>query len=225
MSCGLISLDDVKTLNGIAASDVSQDAALRLFITAVTARIQTFCGRTFAAADYTEYLCGTGDKYIALKQRPINSVASVYQDDLAVWGQGTDNFAVGTLLTAGTDYAIVKDGTDGLSRCGMLYRCTGVWTKFDAWQPGIIEPLTYPMTGNVKVTYNAGFSTIPADLQLAAATLVAQARRIVQYGGPVQSENWEAYGYTIAQAAQTVMGSLPPDVASILSFYRNIAVG
>ncbi len=224
MSCGLISLSDLKVLNGLAESDVSQDAALKLFITAVTARIQTFCGRTFAAADYTEYLCGTGDKYIALKQRPINTVASVYQDDLAVWGQGTDNFAAGTLLTAGTDYAIVKDGTDGLSRCGMLYRCTGVWTKFDAWQPGIIEPLTYPMYGNIRAVYNAGYATIPADLQLAAATLIAQARRIVQYGGPLTSESFVAYSYQIAQASQTVMGGMPNEVASILSAYRNIAV-
>ncbi len=110
-------------------------------------------------------------------------------------------------------------------RAGLVYRSDGVWDKFDAYRPGTITPLTYQANGNVKITYNAGYTTIPYDLQQACAVLVSNMRRIVTLGMPVISEGWSDYSYAVGAAANTVMGALPPDVAAVLGRYRNQAVG
>ncbi len=223
MSC-LITLDNLKTLWGIAADDVANDAQFRALITQCSARIETFCRRKFAAADYTEYLAGTGERLLPTRQRPINSVASVYEDVNGNWGQGDDPFPAETLLTAGTDYAIVKD-SEGLGASGLLYRVNGIWPRYDGYKQGTISPVPATPQGNVKVTYNAGFTIIPYDVQQACAFLCAAVKRTIKLGAPTASEAWEDYNYSLANAAAAAIGGLPPDVLGCLAQYRNTAWG
>jgi len=224
VSC-LTTLDNLKILNGIAPTDTSQDAIYRLLIERCSARIEVFCRRIFAAANYTEYYAGNGDKLLPLNQRPINTVASVYVDEGGYWGQASGAFAAGTLLTAGTEYAIRLDGTNGTGHSGMLYRIDGVWPKYDAYRPGTISSIPVLAPGNVKVTYNAGYATIPADVAMACEFLVANTKRSIKTGAPISSEGWEGYSYQVDQAAAECFAGLPRDTLAILSNYRNAAVG
>ncbi len=221
---GLVTRANLKIFLGIESSDTSQDTALDLHIDQCSARIETFCGRVFAAADYTDYLQGNGDKFLPLKQRPINSVASVYEDIAAMWGQAPDAFAAATLLTAGTDYAIVKDSA-GVGKSGMLYRINSVWPKPLSYVPGNISPQNLEGVGNLKITYNAGFATVPSDVQQACCFLVAAVKRIAKLGVPTQSEGWEDYNYSLAAAAAEAIGGLPPDTLGTLSRFRLSGVG
>lgn len=212
-----------KTFWGIADADTSQDAVIDALILQCQARIETWCGRKFDAANFTDYLMGTGNAYLPLRQRPINSVASVYEDRYAYWGQADDAFAAATLLTAGTDYAIVKD-SEGVGASGMLARIGAAWARPVEWRGGQIT--SQPgSTGNIKVTYNAGFSTIPYDLQQACLFLMGAVKRTIRIGAPIQSEGWEGYNYALAQTASEAIGGLPPDTAAVLSRYRNVALG
>jgi hypothetical protein len=220
---GLVSRSDLKTFLGI--TDSSQDTALDLHIEHCSARIESFCKRTFAAATYTDYLIGTGDKFLPLRQRPINSIASIYEDQQAAWGQAPDAFAAATLLTAGTDYAIVKDQSSGASRCGLVYRVNSVWPKPLTYKAGVISPQLGDGVGNIKVTYNAGYSTIPYDVQQACCFLVAAVKRIAKLGVPTASEGWEDYNYSLAQAAGDALGGLPPDTLAALASYRTPVIG
>jgi len=100
-----------------------------------------------------------------------------------------------------------------------------VWPKWDAYQAGTISPVPAPATGNVKVTYNAGFAVIPHDVQQACAFLCAAVRRTVAVGGPMSAEGWEDYNYSLANAAAESIGGLSPDVLGCLASYRNTAWG
>jgi hypothetical protein len=225
MSC-LTTLANIKVLNGLSADDTSQDAIYRLLIERCSARIEVFCRRAFLAANYTEYYAGNGDKLLPLQQRPINSVASVYVDEGGYWGQASGAFAAGTLLTAGTEYAIKLDAVGGATGAsGMLYRIDGVWPKYDAYRPGTISSIPVLAPGNIKVTYNAGYTTIPADVAMACEFLVANTKRSIKTGAPISSEGWEGYSYQVDSAAAECFAGLPRDTLAILSNYRNAAVG
>lgn len=223
MSC-LITLDNLKALWSVAKDDVANDDQFRALIQQCSARIETFCRRVFATADYTEFVNGTGTRYLPLRQRPINTVANVWEDNNGYWGQSDDPFPSTTLLTAGTDYMIVKE--DGpLGKSGMLYRRNGLWPKWDVYESGKIAAVPTPAPGNIKVEYNAGFSTIPYDVQQACAFLCASVRRTIKLGAPTSSEAWEDYNYTLANLAAAAIGGLPPDSLGALSSYRNTAWG
>ena len=143
-------LDALKEELGVA--DTSQDARLTRLIKGVSSLIETFCGRRLAAQDVTERLSGYGRMRLTLAVYPINSVASVTVDGVAVLA---------------SDYEI-------LSEQGQLHRQAG-WP----WEPGQIPDLTgdpdvLSNRLNVVVTYNGGYKlpgdvarNLPDDLELA----------------------------------------------------------
>ncbi len=221
----LVERDTYKAFIGVAKSDTSLDAFLDVHLEQCSARVEEFCNRKFAADDYTEFLCGNGDAFLYTQQRPINSIASIYVDANAMWGQAPDAFAAASLLTAGESYALVKDQPDGSSRRGAIFRINGVWPKPMAYQAGVISPVVGPDVGNIKLTYNAGFDPIPGDLQQAICLLVSATRRIASFGVPTASESWEGYSVSVGGAAATAIGGLPPDTLAVLVKYKNWAIG
>ena len=221
----LVTRATLKLFLGLASTDTAQDTALDMHIDQCSARIETFCKRIFAAADYTSYLVGNGDRFLPLPQGPINSVASVNEDYYAFWGQAPNAFASSTLLTAGTDYAIVKDQPGGISKCALLYRINTVWPKPLTYVGGTISPQNLDGVGNLKIVFNAGYATIPYDIQQACCFLVAAVKRIAKLGVPTTSEGWEDYNYSLQQAAADAIGGLPPDTLATLMRYRYTSVG
>ena len=98
--------------------------------------------RKLKAQDITEVYDGSGNYYLILPHYPLNSVTSVYVDSER---QFTDD----TLLLT-SDYGVYQD--------------RGIIIQFDNVFPKL--PLV------VKVVYNAGFTSVPADLQIATVEIV-----------------------------------------------------
>lgn len=213
----LTTLEQVKTHLGIAADDTSLDARLAALIQGVDAAIKSDLRRNIEQATYTEFYSGDGSRALRLKQTPVQSITTVYEDSSGLWGQGADAFAAATLLTAGADYALDLDQPDGTSLSGLLYRVGGIW-------PGRVVRYGNRLTagyehgrGNLKITYVGGYATVPYDLALAANQLVgwAMARKD---GQQMKSERLDEYSYTMGdlkEALTSVVGA-----ASILAKYR-----
>lgn len=216
----LTTLSDLKLTLGI--TDSTEDSLLTLLITQVSNFIEEYCGRTFASTSYTEYYCGNNQPFIVLNQRPVTAIASVYLDDNALWGQAPLSFAAGTLLTAGVDYALDIDQPDGSSRSGRLYNANGYWDAPFTHTPGIITSFLGPFKGNIKITYTAGYSSVPTALALECNMAIAKIRQMAQYGMAIASQSYEEYSIAFMADAQRHM--LSPEVRSVLARYRNIAV-
>lgn len=73
---------------------------------------------------------------------------AVYEDFNAEGGQKAGDFAVGTLLTKGTDYRLDTDDSGELSDSGHLVRITGSWSS---------------RARTIRATFNAGFTAAQLD--------------------------------------------------------------
>lgn len=143
MSNLLLTLDQAKDQLEIASSDTTQDTRVGEFNQAVADHIEWYCDRKFSAQDYTQLFTGDQSAALLLWQFPINTVASVNVDRRR-------DFLSGTLL-ASMDFAIHREIV-------LLRKQNGMWPKWP---------------GGIQVAYNAGFSTIPSDLQNAARHLLS----------------------------------------------------
>lgn len=222
----LVTLSTVKTALEIPDADTSRDAVLSLLITEVSGLIEDYCGRTFGAQTITEYYSGDNTPILVLNQRPVSAVVSVWEDEDGYWGQGDDPFDSDHLLTAGSDYALQVDQPDGSSRCGLLYRINGSWSRPAMVDAGNLSARAPYGTGNIKVRYTAGFGTIPGAVQLAAQLSVSYLWRMMKFGGLIQSETTPKYAYTRATNHLRADGvlALPPEALSMLSRYRNLPI-
>lgn len=175
---------------------------------------------------FFEYGHGTDKLY--LPERAVRSITSVYEDQAAYNGQGTNDFAVATLLTAGTDYYLDYTAA-GVSWSGMIRKIAGTWPS---------------RSRTIKVTYVAGFtaSELSGEAavvgpngvgvgQLKWATLLAVAIAYKQNSslsgsnvGPVVSERLADYSVSYGnKSAENLFGfkqGLPEQVKDLLSPFR-----
>jgi hypothetical protein len=129
-----------------------------------------FCNRRFLATDYTlaKY---TGDNYrdLLLRQYPINSITTIIIDD-------TTEFPSGASTLKDLDFYIDTETQGNIINANI-------------WPAG--DPL------NLEITYNAGFTAIPFDLEMAAIGLVAL--KWQKKGQELmKSEKIGQYSYTLA---------------------------
>lgn len=117
--------------------DDSQSIITGFLISAISDRVEAITGRNIKAADYTEYKDGTGDSYIILNNYPVNTITSICIDTERAFPAGNN--------VASTDY--------------YLNTATGIIELYHI----------YTTLGKkiIKVIYNAGFATVPEDLQQA----------------------------------------------------------
>jgi len=156
---------------------------------------------------------------LLLMRRPARSVTSVYYnpDALGV----VANFTSDHLLTAGEDYRLkLDDPVNGISRSGIVTRLNqsawGVgWKRY----PGTLGKVHAPIVGAIKVTYAAGFSSVPAFITGAAVDAVMLVYNARANGAPFTSESWNGRSQSIAQDyLKGVLNS--PDVMQALGLYR-----
>jgi len=159
----LTTLANVKLLLNI--TDGSQDALLTYLINAVSAWIETYCGRTFLkpANEITELYDGTGKKMIIVKNYPVDSLSKIEERTDAV-----------TFV----EIAVTKYYTDK--------------------EAGIVETDFFTTIGNnnYQITYKGGYATVPVDLDMACAQMVANEfyqRQTGGGGGEVSSESLGEY--------------------------------
>ncbi len=101
---------------------------------------ESYADTVLEATDITEYHDGRADDHILTRNVPLNSVASLYDDQNRQWGSET--------LIDPSSYVFEPSGKISL-----------IYLVFFHWKQ------------NVKVTYNAGYVTIPNDLKVAVANL------------------------------------------------------
>lgn len=100
----------------------------------------------------------------------------------------------------------------GLLRVGRQYRGLGPkwgpsWLEFD--NPG-------RSTGRVKVTYNAGFATVPMIVQKCVASVAKNILTVLALDHSLKSEQAEEYSYTTRDEVEL----LPSQDRQALAFYR-----
>jgi len=135
-SNALVTLADFKQFMHIDTDDVDDDGRLTQVINYVSQRIERYCKRVFKSAAYTEYYDGVLDmSSLILNQYPVSAISSIYDDPS--WYYTADS------LILATDYAYDADS-------GMVFLAPGY--RFSMGKR------------NIKITYTAGYSTIPADL-------------------------------------------------------------
>ncbi len=134
----------VKEFMGMDSNFTDDDDLIDRLITEESKTISQECGRTFHSADYTEYYCGNGDNELLVANYPINSVSGIWDDTDREWGDDTK---------IDSDDIIISNRIEGVV---------------------ILKNTYFVKSGleNIKITYNAGYSTIPTDLELACTQKV-----------------------------------------------------
>lgn len=181
----LITKAEYKAYAGI--SSTNKDTEIDALIPKVSALVKTYCRRTFI--DYyntpnIEYFNGPA-MFFPLKEYPVRNVSSV---ELSVdWG---NNY---TDLVEYTDYALDK------SR-GVVHS-----TQFDGFPERI---------NGYKVTYTAGYATVPEDLKLAVLDLVSY---YIRNDSAIHSN--KAPGTNSVQVEYISTTSLPAHIRRVLDLY------
>ena len=145
LNYALTNLADVKESLGIASSDQSYDNLIVRTINQVTKQIEAYCGgRRFLETTYTqeEYDATQIDQFV-LKQRPVTATTDFLFE---VRDSGLN---INSWETIDNKLYFV-DNASGVVKT--LFRGLGRWNRW-------------------RVTYSAGYPTIPEDLAEAAASL------------------------------------------------------
>lgn len=163
-------LVNAKLLLQIPSADTTQDTFVALLIARLSAAIEKYCHRVFGPQQYVDVLSGTGTPELALRQRPILSVSSVYLDPLAYFGDGSDAFDPNTTaLQEGQQGGFAVEWDSGpsvgpstsdnvpMSTNGLLLMISDVWPRAVGHTFGRLSSSVGPNQGNIKVSYTAGF--------------------------------------------------------------------
>lgn len=142
----LITVQELKDF--IKATGTGQDSVLESLVNGVCKAAEEFCNRQFLARDYTEECDGKGNSEILLKQYPVNSIASLYDDPDRDWDAAT--------LIDTDDYMF--DSETGRVRL----------------EGSLIFSVAKQ---NVKAIYNAGYAATPYDVKLAILGWCATVRK------------------------------------------------
>jgi hypothetical protein len=152
----LTTLANVREYLKFAATDTSRDALLTNLVKRSGALLEKYMGRTVLAASYTEYYDGDGRTKLLLNQWPINSVAELNMDNSRI-------FAAATIIQA-SDFVIWKE-VGYLELLKPLDYLSGIETAYGRF---FIHGQQ-----NLKVTYNAGYTVVPDDIEQASIIHVA----------------------------------------------------
>ncbi len=174
--------------------------------------VKSYCKWELEQATATDYPDGNGQPDLPLRRPYVSSVTSVYLDSTGYYGQSNNAFPAASLLTAGTDYALVLD--DGSDARGGRLRRLGLgnywyWPSdlIYAQYPGGITyapPPWWPVgSGNLKVTYTFGF---PSNLGISGAAYAA---------GTGTYTTAAPHGLTVGRQV-TVTGILPDGFNGVL---------
>lgn len=185
----LITLAQAKTFLKVTAS--SEDSLLGDLINSMSYAAKSYCGVNFVQANYTEYYDGDGClDHLILRNAPLISVASMYDDLQRLFTSAS--------LISTDDYQLELGA--GIVR---------LWNNRGRFSNG---------KGNIKITYSAGYASIPYDLQHAALLMVLHA-----YKRHYQDQRIGLVSETIGDRNMTYANEdIPKSAKSILDKYRNL---
>lgn len=143
----LITVDRYKELEGI--SSTKEDTKLDILVPAVSQLVKSYCGNSiidfYSTSKVEDFTIDWGTYVVQLTESPLVSVSSV---------QTRDNVSE-SYTELSSDKYYIDTTTDS------IFRVQG--SGYKNWPQG---------PGAVKVTYKAGYSACPTDLQLAVADLI-----------------------------------------------------
>ena len=192
----LTTLNDYKAAEGI--SSPKDDARLNFLIPSVSQLVKTYCGNSFVdyySSSKVDTINVEWDTHIVqLTESPIINVSLVEERD--TYGESYK-----TLTTGAYDY-YVDQATDSIIR-------TTSGSTYKNWRRG---------PGAVRVTYTAGYSTLPTDLRLAVFDLITyylkdehKERRSIA-GASIQNQ---------ASSSQRNNVAFPDHIKRVLDLYKN----
>lgn len=198
----IITRENLKTYLGI--SGTSEDDFLDLVVAGVDTLIESLSGRRFESETYTEQVVdGTGRQRLYLPNRPLTAVSEVRVSGEGVAGvNNSSDFDSSTIWNVNDDYVIDSLTQDERNQ-SLLVAVYGVW------------PLGIK---NVRVTYTAGYTTVPADIKLAAYQIAARVRNGRTRGGMIKSERMGDESYELFDDVSRSIAD------SVLAKYREVAI-
>lgn len=184
----LVTLAEYKAYAGI--SSTNQDAAISAIIPKVSQLVKTYCRRTFV--DYvndakTEVQSGGNGSKLFLKEYPLIQFDSLEHS--------TDYGATYTTLVEYTDYVV--DQEDG--SIAVVGSSNTVFPKY---------------INGYKLTYYAGYETLPEDLKLAVLDLVTYYLK-----NDMSVHSPKAPGTNSVQIEYITTTSLPAHIRRVLDLY------
>lgn len=205
---------------------------LEFIATGVDAIIKQYCKRDIESATYTEYYDGQDTHELVLRSTPVTAITGVWVHQGGFYGLAPGAFPSTTEITEGANF-VRKLGKNGICNSGILIRVSGLNAGFTGWYPehymsNKLAASRLPIwpfgQGNIKVTYTAGYATIPKDLKIAGAMIVAGLAKDLPLGGRITSESLGAYSYTLDRSTDFGRSSRPEiaSVANILGRYRRV---
>jgi hypothetical protein len=188
----LITVQDYKDAEGLAST--KEDFRLGILITSVSQLVKTYCGNSLI--DYYDtpkietFSVNWSTHVVQLTESPVISITSV--EERAGY---QDNY-----LTLNSSDFYLDTNTDS------LFRTTGA-QGYRNWPKG---------PGSVRVTYNAGYSEVPADLKLAVLDLVTY------YLKDEYKERQTLAGASVQNNTTTVNSAeFPAHIKRVLDLYKN----
>lgn len=146
----LITLAEYKEAEGL--SNPKDDLRLQTLIPSISELVKTYCGNSlvdyYSTNKVETFSVDWATSVVQLTESPLNTVVSVEE-------RRSYNEAYATLTLANFDY-YVDASTDSIFRTNNGGRTIN-------WATGV---------GAVKITYTAGYSTLPVDLKLAVIDLM-----------------------------------------------------
>lgn len=192
----LTTLNDYKDAEGITSA--KEDVRLNFLIPSVSELVKTYCANSFVdyySSSKVDTVNIDWDTYIVqLTESPIVNVSLVEERE----GYGE---SYKTLTTAAHEY-YVDTATDSIIR-------TTKGSSYRNWQRG---------PGAVRVTYTAGYSSLPTDLRLAVFDL------ITYYLKDEHKERRTIAGASIQNQASTSQRNnvaFPDHIKRVLDLYKN----
>jgi hypothetical protein len=204
-----VTLPQLKSwIESAGANPSPDDAVLALLITAVSQDMLTRMSRTtIFSADYQEWYDGTGSATQPVDQWPITAVNTLKVNGVVI-EPSSDHLQPGYIISRDQRF-IQLVGSSGLVpgfgfggggiSASFSRRCGNVFTQ------GI---------GNVYVDYNAGFTSVPADLSEACLLMIDQDYRRRGWVDKAQIAIPQGGGTTTYR-----MWSIPPRAQEIIERY------
>lgn len=181
-----------------AAEQLTSVASTRLtsLIASASAAIERHCNRRFVSQSFTETHDGDGASELILEHFPLISLTSV----TIIEDDGTEVAIAATEFRTKAGVGLIRFKPDSTA----AYR----------WFPEGFQ--------NVRIVQTAGFASVPEDVQEACVLLVAALYAGERKDAGVSSEKLGDYSVTLRDLAA---GTMPENVKSLLSSYRDLRAG
>ena len=192
----LTTLDALKLRIGIDSSDTSQDNELTNYINEISELVESFLNRKLKAQDYTDELYqGNDEQELLLDNYPINSITQIEYR----------YYYPGSFYTIDADEYFIHRKRYSVVREYGWYRF-GSATRY-------LTKVEFPFY-NIRITYNAGYTTIPSDIEGIVKDIIADFFERKQTGGQGLKQ------YRIGDISMTWKDNLSDYQLSILRRYR-----